>query len=157
MILAGRYAGLRSCEIAAIHRDDFFEDLAGTSLIAHGKGDKDRVVPLEDDIATALFNRCRENGGWCFPGRVGGHLSGKRVSELLSAALAGSWTGHKLRHMFASKAYEGTRDLRAVQELLGHASPTTTQIYTAVPTGAMRAAVAAVRTGSPIQMRALAA
>ncbi|WP_345477954.1 tyrosine-type recombinase/integrase [Nesterenkonia rhizosphaerae] len=145
MIIAGRYGGLRSCEIARIHINDFVEDLDGWSLVAHGKGNKERMVPLDDDIAEMLIRRCRENGGWCFPGRVEGHLSPAYVSKLLSRALGPDWTGHTLRHRYGSAAYAGTRDIRAVQELLGHASPSTTQIYTAVPSGALRKAAKAAR------------
>lgn len=53
------------------------------------------------------------------------------------------WTLHKLRHRFASKAYRGTRNLRAVQELLGHANVAITERYTAVDDDEMRAAMMA--------------
>lgn len=53
------------------------------------------------------------------------------------------WSMHKLRHRFATKAYAGSRNLRAVQEALGHASVATTQRYTAVSGTEVRAAVAA--------------
>jgi site-specific recombinase XerD len=66
------------------------------------------------------------------------------VSNVIGSLLADGWTAHTLRHRFASLCYAHERDLRAVQELLGHASITTTQIYTAVPDGAMRDAVLAV-------------
>lgn len=52
-------------------------------------------------------------------------------------------TAHQLRHRFASAAYRATHDIRSVQELLGHASVATTQVYVAVPGEALRAAVAA--------------
>lgn len=143
MIRAGRFAGMRACEIARIHERDFFEDLEGWSIIAHGKGGKERMIPLEDDLAGELRALCKVNAGFAFPGRVEGHLSPGYVSVLLSRALGSHWTGHTLRHKFSSAAYAGTRDLRAVQELMGHASPSTTQIYTAVPDGALRAAARA--------------
>jgi site-specific recombinase XerD len=65
------------------------------------------------------------------------------VSKLLSRALGAGWTAHQLRHRFASTAYAAERDLRAVQELLGHSKPETTARYTAIPEGAKRAAVLA--------------
>jgi len=51
--------------------------------------------------------------------------------------------GHTLRHRYASRAYAGTRDLRAVQTLLGHSKPETTLRYTAIPDGGLQAAAAA--------------
>ena len=65
------------------------------------------------------------------------------VSCVLSQVLPPGWSAHSLRHAFASRAYAGTRDLRAVQTLLGHSKPETTARYTAVPDGALAAAVAA--------------
>ena len=65
------------------------------------------------------------------------------IGKLVSAALPDGWTCHKLRHRCATVAYHATRDLRAVQELLGHAKPETTARYTQVPADAMRACVAA--------------
>jgi len=55
--------------------------------------------------------------------------------------LPGAWTGNTLRHRFATAAYGGTRDLRAVQELLGHTNPTTTARYTQASDAALRDAV----------------
>ncbi|WP_022899139.1 tyrosine-type recombinase/integrase, partial [Humibacter albus] len=78
-----------------------------------------------------------------FPGRVDGHLSAAYVSKLISRALPEGVTAHPLRHRFASRAYAAERDIRAVQELLGHASVATTQIYTAVPDAALRRAALA--------------
>jgi site-specific recombinase XerD len=76
-----------------------------------------------------------------FPGQVNGHLTSGYVSKLVSDALPPGWTAHTLRHRFASVAYSADRDIRAVQELLGHASVATTQIYTAIPKDALRRAV----------------
>ncbi|MDS2172540.1 tyrosine-type recombinase/integrase [Nesterenkonia sp. CL21] len=149
MIMCAAFAGMRACEIARIHESDIFVDVDGWSLIAHGKGQKDRVIPLTQDLALVLKRYCHEHGGYAFPGRIDGHLSPKRVSELLSEVLGDSWTGHTLRHRFASRAYAETRDIRAVQELLGHASATTTQRYAAVPDGAMRRAAFGASTLRP--------
>ena len=130
--------GMRCCEVATVHTDDLVRDLLGWSLVVHGKGNKDRLVPVPDDIATAIR---RAEPGWLFPGRIDGHLSAGYVSKLISWALPPGTTGHQLRHRFASQAYLVERDIRAVQQLLGHASVATTQIYTAVPGGAMRRAM----------------
>lgn len=64
------------------------------------------------------------------------------VGKLISRTLPAGWTTHTLRHRFASQAYAVDRDIRAVQELLGHASVVTTQIYTAIPDNARRRAAA---------------
>lgn len=139
MVMLAAYGGLRCCEIAQIHTDDLQEDLLGLSLLVHGKGRKTRVVPLRDEVAHLLSQLPR---GHVFPGRIDGHLSSARVSEIVSAALPAGVTAHMLRHWFASSAYVSSgNDIRAVQELLGHASVATTQIYTAVQSGALRRAV----------------
>ena len=133
--------GLRRGEIARVHSDDLREDLAGWSLLVHGKGGKLRLVPLEDEIAEQLRTL---PPGWAFPGPAG-HLSEQHVGVLMGRALPGHWTAHTLRHRFASQAYAGTRDLAAVQDLLGHARPETTRGYIMLPQDALRAAVAAAR------------
>ena len=130
--------GLRRAEVAAIHSRDLVADLEGWSLIVHGKGSKDRLVPLFEDVAA----RIRAHGhGYLFPSPGGGHLTPNRVGVLVSAALPPGWTAHSLRRRFATKAYEGGHDLRSVQRLLGHASIETTQRYVAVGTADLRKAM----------------
>jgi site-specific recombinase XerC len=103
-----------------------------------GKGSRHRVVPLTRRLALEL--RALPHG-YAFPGRIDGHLSAAYISKLVSRALPEGATAHMLRHRFASRAYSAQRDIRAVQELLGHSSVATTQVYTKVPDGALRAAV----------------
>jgi integrase/recombinase XerC len=81
--------------------------------------------------------------GWLFPTASDGHLSVHYVGELVDAVLPDGWSMHTLRHRFASRAYRGTRNLRAVQMLLGHESIATTERYTAVDDNEMRAAMTA--------------
>lgn len=148
--LAGE-AGLRRAEIAQIHRSDLIEGLIGAQLLVHGKGGKKRVVPLNDSLADLI----RRGGpghtpgtppdGWLFPDCFGGHLSADHVGGLTAKVLPGHWTLHSCRHRFASRAYRGTRNLRAVQTLLGHSSIATTQRYTAVDDDEMRAAMMAAQ------------
>uniref|UniRef100_UPI00351F023A tyrosine-type recombinase/integrase n=1 Tax=Microcella sp. TaxID=1913979 RepID=UPI00351F023A len=132
--------GLRCREIARVHSSDLEHDGIGWTLYVHGKGDRTRRVPLPDELALRLI----EHGGWIFPGQEDGHLSAAYVSKLISKALPGA-TAHQLRHRFATLAYQrGGRDIRAVQELLGHASIATTQVYTGVEFSALRRAASAV-------------
>lgn len=133
--------GLRAVEISRVHTDDVIDDLIGYSLIVHGKGGRRRVIPLSDGIARELADRDR---GYIFPGRIDGHLSAAYVSKLLSRALPDGVTGHMLRHRAAGKFYEGTGwDLRATQQLLGHASVATTQVYTPAKPEQMRRGILA--------------
>lgn len=136
--LAGRH-GMRRGEIAVVHTDDLVEDLSGWSLLVHGKGDKERVIPLGGD--TPAWIRSRPHG-WLFPSPRGGHLGAIRVGELVTATLGeAGWTTHSLRHRFATVTYAGCRDTYAVQDLLGHASPETTRRYVQLPQDALRAAM----------------
>lgn len=139
MILLAARQGLRRGEIARIHSADLSEDLYG-SLRVHGKGDKVRVIPLHAEIASHL--RALPDG-YAFPGNDDGHLSPRWVGTLVKKALGESgWTTHTLRHRFATTAYRGSRDLLAVQGLLGHSKPETTLNYVQLPDDALRAALA---------------
>lgn len=140
MIELAAHVGLRRGEIARIHTDDLHEDLVGWSLRVHGKGGRTRVVPLPESIADRLRTL---PAGWVFPSSRGGHLTEGHVGVLIARALPDTWTAHPLRHRFATIAYAGTRDLLAVQELLGHTKPETTRGYIQLPQDALRAAIAA--------------
>lgn len=142
--LAGE-AGLRRAEVARVHRGDLVESAGGWSLRVHGKGGKVRVVPISDSLAEAMrqAHALSPAGGWLFPDGLGGHLGPKYVGWLVGAALPAGWTMHTLRHRFATRAYRGTRNLRAVQTLLGHESIATTERYTAVDDDEIRAAAMA--------------
>lgn len=139
MIELGALAGLRAGEISRVHR----LDLDGDMLLVHGKGGKERLVPLaHGDLLTAIEGA----EDWLFPNRLGGHLTPNHVSKLLSRLLPSPWTAHTLRHRFGTKAYAGTRDLLAVSQLLGHASTDTTLIYVQMPDDHLRSAVLAAAT-----------
>jgi integrase len=144
MLRLGAHAGLRRAEIAAVHSGDVFEDLDGWSLRVRGKGGRVRLVPLTRWLALELR---AAPAGWVFPSPGGGHLTPAHVGKLMSGLLGPGWSAHTLRHRFATRAYAVERDLRAVQELLGHTKPETTAVYTQVPSGAKRRAVDRVAAG----------
>lgn len=138
MVELGSRAGLRCCEIAAVHENDVIDDLVGKSLRVRGKGGRVRMIPIADDLAEKIRQAAE---GWLFPGQIDGHLSAGYVSKLVSRALPEGVTAHPLRHRFASRAFRGSGyNIRAVQELLGHSSVATTQIYTAVDDDDLRRA-----------------
>lgn len=141
MIRLGAECGLRRGEIARVHSDDVVADNAGRSLIVRGKGDKQRMVPLPDDLAGIIMDA----RGYLFPGRFGGHVEESYIGDHISRLLPDGYAAHTLRHRFATTAYAATHDLFVVAELLGHESVETTEHYVAMPDGRLREATAAVR------------
>ncbi|KAA8828545.1 integrase [Bifidobacterium myosotis] len=142
MVMLAAEAGLRRAEIAIVRREDVTEDLSGRSLIVHGKGAKDRIVPLTDELADAILASPK---GWLFPHVSGkGPVCGDTVYRRIQHATGCS--PHTLRHRFATAAYISSGgDIRAVQELLGHESLATTQAYVTVTPLNLRSVVNSVR------------
>lgn len=140
MLRLGAECGLRSHEICRVHSDDVMHDLIGYSLIVRGKGDKQRLVPLPDDLAETITKA----NGYMFPGRFAPHCEVTYVGKHLATLLGDGWTAHSLRHRYATTTYAATHDLYLVSKLLGHASVETTQRYVALPDERLRAALAAV-------------
>lgn len=137
LVMLGRYACLRLTELTTLHMDQ----RDGERLHVRGKGDKDRIVYLNDDVLAALRVREHELGdGFYFPGETDGHLHPQSVHKIIKRVTG--WNPHALRHAGATAAYRATRDLRAVQAMLGHSSLATTQRYLHLDDGAMRAAAA---------------
>lgn len=136
-MLAG-YCGLRAGEIAKVHQFDF--DAATSRLVIHGKGRKERVIPI---VQTDLAAMLGDVQGWAFPGRTEGHLSSGHVTVLLSRAMPDQWTAHTMRHRAGTKAYRGTRDIYAVARMLGHSRTETTQRYVQLDDDALLAALTA--------------
>lgn len=128
--------GLRRAEIAAMRHQDVQDTPTGPVALIHGKGDRDRLVPLPTSLADAIRAQ-RQASPWVFEG-PSGHLTPRTVGKIAARALPATWTLHTLRHRFGTTAYAGSRDLLAVQQLLGHASPTTTRVYVALPNDALR-------------------
>jgi integrase/recombinase XerC len=140
-------SGLRIAEALALKR----KDVPAEALTILGKGRKTRMVPvlpqvlraITDYVALCPFELRPE--GPLFVGARGGALS-SRIVQLAVARMRGALglsdtaTPHALRHSFATHLLARGADLRAIQELLGHASLSTTQIYTAVDTERLLAA-----------------
>lgn len=136
-------AGLRRAEIAQVHASDLLPDLAGTSLLVHGKGGRKRIVPLSPLLEREVGLLLDEAGGeWLLPSdrTDTGHLTPRRVGELARRVLPDGWTLHPLRHRYATRSYAVDRDLLAVSSLLGHASVATTQRYVRPPQDSARRA-----------------
>lgn len=145
-------AGIRVSELCGLDLRDV--DAARRTVRVRGKGDKERVVPYGAPAARALdayLVRARPSlaaradrvGTALFLGARGGRLGARSVYDVVSRSLApavGAAVGpHALRHSTATHLLDGGADLRAVQELLGHASLGTTQIYTHVSSERLRA------------------
>jgi integrase/recombinase XerC len=138
-------AGLRIAEALSLRAGEFPAPGKGDVITVTGKGNKRRMVPVLPQVAQlvadyrALCPYALAGERPLFVGAKGGPLS-PRIVQLAMARLRGalglpdSATPHALRHSFATHLLARGGDLRAIQELLGHASLSTTQIYTAVDT-----------------------
>jgi site-specific recombinase XerD len=137
-------AGLRVGELVALEMDDV--SLGERLLRVRGKGRKERVVPFHRRAACALRSYLPDRSRWrrngddddpLFVNQRGGRLTDRSVRRILSAAVGRTADLHRLhphalRHAFATHLLEAGMDLRAIQELLGHSSLATTQMYTGV-------------------------
>jgi integrase/recombinase XerC len=130
-------SGLRLSELVGLRWIDL--DLDGGEVRVLGKGNKTRVVPVGRHAVTALRALGAEQGmqadGPVFRGRAGAPINPRTIQLRMKAlalqqGLPKHIHPHLLRHTFASHMLESSGDLRAVQELLGHADIATTQIYT---------------------------
>lgn len=140
MLRLGAECGLRRAEIGSVSSNDVMDDLLGKSLVVNGKGDKQRIVPLPDDLAADI----EQANGYVFPGRWSGHVEASYIGKHVSRLLGDGWTAHSLRHRYATTTWQATHDLLLVSTLLGHSSVETTQIYVAMPDDRLRAAMDAV-------------
>jgi len=136
-------AGIRLSEVVGLDLGHL--DLTERTLLVRGKGNKERMVLVGQPAAKALSRYLSEgrpklarNGQQAlFVNRDGGRLSGRSMEQIvrrhaLRAGLDQRVFPHLLRHSFATHLLDGGAELRVVQELLGHASADTTQIYTHV-------------------------
>lgn len=135
--------GLRVSELVSLRRSHLYLDIGFIRVI--GKGDKERLIPIGTDATkyiqiylNDLRNKCVEKKGCediLFLNRRGGKLSRVMVFYIIrelatKANINKTISPHTFRHSFATHLVEGGADLRAVQEMLGHESITTTEIYT---------------------------
>ena len=138
--------GMRLSELVGIDRSDL--DLVSQQVKVRGKGKKERIIPIGDHAQLALRNYeakrdelvralrgARVERGAFFLSRTGKRIGVRAVQAAVAAFLDqidedAGLSVHSLRHSFATHLLDAGADLRAVQELLGHASVATTQIYT---------------------------
>ena len=139
----GVYGGLRVSEIALLRWSD-----VGDRLRVRGKGDKDRTVPVAAALRKALteWRTACPSRTWVMPPKVGYHRFQDRPvtrgllwlwhqDVLHEAGLVlppGQRGLHRLRHTFATRAYEGTHDIMRVRKWMGHTNVNTTMLYTEV-------------------------
>lgn len=134
-------AGLRVGEVVRLRPEDLDAD-RGLLRVRGGKGDKDRYTLLAHRAAQAVgvYRAAYPDDRWLFPGgRPGRHLTTRSVQRVVqraarAAGIRKKVTCHTLRHSFATHLLEAGTNLRIIQELLGHQSARTTQIYTRVTT-----------------------
>jgi site-specific recombinase XerD len=133
-------SGLRVSELCALRPEDL--DLSRRRVVVWGKGSKQRVVPLSEPTCDAL-RQWLDHGrrivatadspaDAVFLNQLGRRLGPRDVRRLLDRRAPSPTHPHALRHTFATHLLDGGADLRAVQELLGHADLSTTQHYTHV-------------------------
>jgi tyrosine recombinase XerC len=146
-------SGLRVSELCGLDVDDI--DATRNTLVVMGKGRKERQIPMTAPAAAAvrtylsearssfLAGQAHEDRHAAFLNKRGGRIGPRSVRALLKKYVVGGGLAplspHGLRHSFATHLLDNGADLRSVQELLGHANLSTTQIYTHVSTERLRA------------------
>jgi integrase/recombinase XerD len=145
-------SGCRATELAGLRLNAV--NLARQLLKVHGKGRKERLIPIDRaarSILAKYLERARPrlarghaDSPMVFLARGGGHITRQTVWEAVkrraeAAGLSQPISPHTLRHSLATRLLAGGMDLRAVQEILGHSQIKTTQIYTRVDLSALKA------------------
>ena len=136
--------GLRRAELVAMDVADV--DIYTESVRVMGKGSKERICPLGEPALEAIQRyrkAAKVNDGPLFISKIRKRITGRAISDIVKKYLRHSGipldvTPHKLRHSFATHLLNNGADLRSVQSLLGHASLSTTQIYTHVSVKRMK-------------------
>jgi integrase len=139
------YEGLRCCDLAQLRREDITQE---TVLIRRSKGGRSRVVPTHPAVWELVRDLPPGPVASTSAARISSRIN--RECDVLARVLGrpslAEVTAHRLRHTAGTIWYRATRDLRATQQLLGHASPSTTQVYAAPADETLRAAVLAMPT-----------
>lgn len=132
-------AGLRISEMISLKRKDIFADIG--FLKCTGKGDKQRLIPIGEiameKVQKYLENRPDQDSEWLFLTRLRKRFVRSGAWKMINGYIRGvgitkKVTPHTLRHSFATHLLSGGADLRSIQEMLGHADISTTQVYTHV-------------------------
>lgn len=150
-LLLAAYMGLRCQEIAGLRREDVLtaDDLL---RVTQAKGGKERLLPLHPEVLTALRDLPMPRTGWVFTRPRGGPYRPENLSHDFNDFLRSAGvdaTAHQLRHWFGTNLYAQSHDIRMTQEMLGHANPATTAIYTAFDKKAAGVAVRAMTFADP--------
>ncbi len=139
VILALLYSsGLRVSELVYLHTDSV--DLRERTIRIRGKGEKDRIVLFDEGTKTLIeeyIEKKSDDTPFLFVNRSGNHLTPRYIQMMIkdhakAAGIKKKVTPHILRHSFATHLLKNGVDIRAIQQLLGHANLSTTQIYTSV-------------------------
>lgn len=133
MLALMAFAGLRCGEVAGLRREDIRDTDETPVITVTGKGGHTRIVPLPEVLLRTLHAYGLPRSGPVFTTSTGGRpFTSNRVSQVVNAhlhRLGIAYSGHKLRHAYGTSVYRMSKDLLLTQNLLGHASPQTTQGY----------------------------
>ncbi len=136
--------GIRISELSGLVKDDI--DFIGGIIKVLGKGKKERIVPVGDKATSAIrdyLDKRKKDSDAVFLNKNGRRISARGVRNIVQkyirlAGLKQGVSAHTLRHSFATHLLNRGADLRSVQELLGHANLSTTQIYTHLTTDKLK-------------------
>lgn len=137
--------GARISEVSQLPVENI--DIEQCQIKFLGKGNKERIVPIHDKAVQSIKNYLEfarpilkntnkpQSYKYCFLGKFGGTMSSDSMRKMfhkkcLEAGISAPISPHSFRHTFATDILDGGADLRSVQEMLGHSSLSTTQIYT---------------------------
>ncbi|OTA26457.1 hypothetical protein B9G54_04510 [Alloscardovia macacae] len=120
--------GLRRSEVASLHSQDLYTDANGAAhIIVHGKGHKDRILPLGEALEKRIG--AFHPNGWFFPSPLNANRPVNSDTVYRKVKEATGHTPHALRRKFATDLWHATNDVVQVQEMLGHENLNTTQTY----------------------------